>query len=372
MAYPTTPGDAPLSKNQQKKMRRYEAKKVCACVHVCSCVRSACPALCLFLSPGRPQKKNALPQARRSALKSAAKASRAETTAARRAAACARIDSMTAAEKVEWRAAKAAKQADRRAAAAARTARLEAAQSPGATVPHVVVDLCDDYTALMTPRERTSLASQLRACYATNAACPHPVRLTFAGWGPGWEAALGGAGSGMHAWRVGREGGDFAAAATAAGASKVVYLSADAPGGGGGLAALEPGAAYVIGGLVDRNRHRGAAAARAACFPGVSSARLPIGEHATLAASAVLTVDQVFKLLSAWWAEKQTRTGAAAGAAGSDGGGSQGGGGGDQAGGGGEDAAAVNDACWAVAVREAVPARKVVGGGGGKEGSDEG
>jgi hypothetical protein len=28
MAYPTTPADAPLSKNQQKKVRRYEAKKV--------------------------------------------------------------------------------------------------------------------------------------------------------------------------------------------------------------------------------------------------------------------------------------------------------------------------------------------------------
>jgi tRNA (guanine9-N1)-methyltransferase len=296
-------------------------------------------------------------------LKAAAKASKAEVTAARRAAACARIEAMSAEEKAAWRDAKAKKQAARRSAANAKAARLAAAYAPGAPVPHVLIDLCEEYTALMTPRERTSLASQLRACYAANAGSAHPLRLTFAGWSAGWAAALGGPASGMHAWRVGLEEGDFASAAAAAAASasagggkggeKIVYLSAD---GEEELSALEPGVSYIIGGLVDRNRHKGVAARRAGGFPGVRAARLPIGAHAALAASAVLTVDQVCRLLVTWWSHKQDRKGQQKKDRSGDG--SEEGGGGD----GGEDEDA---ACWAVAVREAVPARKMVGGGGG-------
>ena len=258
---------------------------------------------------------------------------------------------MTAEQKEAWRVAKAEKQAGRRAEAAAKTARLAAAAAPGAPVPHVLIDLDPAYDALMTPRERSSLASQLRACYASNAASPHPLRLTFAGFSAAWESALGGASSGLHAWQVGRTAEGYVDAAAAAGGArdgqpqKIVYLTADSP---HEVDVLEPGVAYVIGGLVDRNRHKGIAAARAAnaaaemssssASASISTARLPISQHLARAASAVLTVDQVARLLVVWWAEREAN-----------------GGSGDAA------------SWWSAAVEVAVPPRKRKGGDGGEE-----
>lgn len=57
------------------------------------------------------------------------------------------------------------------------------------------------------------------------------------------------------------------------------------------LQALDPGKAYIVGGLVDRNRHK-ALCARKAREQGVATARLPVGQHFKLTSSAVLTVNQ--------------------------------------------------------------------------------
>jgi hypothetical protein len=57
------------------------------------------------------------------------------------------------------------------------------------------------------------------------------------------------------------------------------------------LQALDPGKAYVIGGLVDRNRHKDLCASRARAA-GIATARLPVGQHFKLTAAAVLTVNQ--------------------------------------------------------------------------------
>jgi len=57
------------------------------------------------------------------------------------------------------------------------------------------------------------------------------------------------------------------------------------------LQALDSGKAYVIGGLVDRNRHKDLCASRARAA-GIATARLPVGQHFKLTAAAVLTVNQ--------------------------------------------------------------------------------
>lgn len=80
--------------------------------------------------------------------------------------------------------------------------------------------------------------------------------------------------------------------------ASVVYLSADAA---ETLSEPQPfpAAVYVIGGLVDRNRHKGAGAARAAAL-GVRCARLPIAESTTNGAR-VLTTLHVAALLGEFW-----------------------------------------------------------------------
>ncbi|PWO00128.1 guanine-N1--methyltransferase, partial [Tilletiopsis washingtonensis] len=80
----------------------------------------------------------------------------------------------------------------------------------------------------------------------------------------------------------------------------VVYLTPDTD---ETLDELEEGKLYVIGGIVDRNRHKHLCLERAKAL-GVRVARLPIdaahlGERA-LAPRAVLTVNQVFDILLGW------------------------------------------------------------------------
>ena len=75
----------------------------------------------------------------------------------------------------------------------------------------------------------------------------------------------------------------------------LVYLSADSP---HELDALSADDVYVVGGIVDRNRHKGLTQDGAAAA-GVRTARLPLAAHCALAGSSVLTVNQVLELLLA-------------------------------------------------------------------------
>jgi tRNA (guanine9-N1)-methyltransferase len=94
----------------------------------------------------------------------------------------------------------------------------------------------------------------------------------------------------------------------------VVYLTADAE---GTLSELKPEETYIIGGIVDHNRHKVDDARsslaeyltppfqnlcqRKAKEAGIRTARLPIGEYlANLPTRKVLTVNQVFEILVKW------------------------------------------------------------------------
>ncbi|GAB0494233.1 hypothetical protein MMPV_005524 [Pyropia vietnamensis] len=86
--------------------------------------------------------------------------------------------------------------------------------------------------------------------------------------------------------------------------SDIVYLTADAP---TTLTTVTPGKVYILGGMVDRNRLKGAAAAAAAGL-GVATASLDLGPPAGCRGTRVLTILHVAALLSAvangaTWAE---------------------------------------------------------------------
>jgi len=78
-------------------------------------------------------------------------------------------------------------------------------------------------------------------------------------------------------------------------ADECVYLTADAT---AELCELDPNKVYVVGGLVDRNRHKGAAMLRAQGL-GIATARLPVGRYIALQSHHVLTVNHVVELLRA-------------------------------------------------------------------------
>ena len=66
------------------------------------------------------------------------------------------------------------------------------------------------------------------------------------------------------------------------------------------LETVDAATTYVIGGFVDRNRHKGATHAKALQL-GVRTARLPIGDDSAIVlgkeASRVLAVNHVFELM---------------------------------------------------------------------------
>jgi len=73
----------------------------------------------------------------------------------------------------------------------------------------------------------------------------------------------------------------------------LVYLTADTD---NVLTELNPNHIYIIGGLVDKNRHKGICA-KQANQQGLKTARLPIEEYLQLGSRKVITVNQVFEIL---------------------------------------------------------------------------
>ncbi|TEY84195.1 hypothetical protein BOTCAL_0019g00190 [Botryotinia calthae] len=76
----------------------------------------------------------------------------------------------------------------------------------------------------------------------------------------------------------------------------VVYLSSDSE---NTLTTLSPYTTYIIGGIVDKNRHKGLCHKRA-CDAGIPTAKLPIGEYMTMQSRTVLTVNHVMEIMIRW------------------------------------------------------------------------
>lgn len=74
----------------------------------------------------------------------------------------------------------------------------------------------------------------------------------------------------------------------------LVYLTADSP---NTIEVLDEKKAYIIGGIVDRNRHINLTFNKAE-EQGISHGKLPINEHLKLTTSAVLTVNHVFEIVA--------------------------------------------------------------------------
>lgn len=76
----------------------------------------------------------------------------------------------------------------------------------------------------------------------------------------------------------------------------IIYLSSDSE---NTLTTLSPYTTYVIGGIVDKNRHKGLCYKRA-CDAGIPTAKLPIGEYMTMQSRTVLTVNHVMEIMIRW------------------------------------------------------------------------
>ena len=203
-------------------------------------------------------------------------------------------------------------------------------------VPITLVLDCG-FDDLMIDKELKSLGSQVTRCYSDNHKAPFQAHLVISSFGGHLKERFDGLLAGHHhSWKNVRFlEGDFVQAANEAkewmrgeGGGKlagalgkendptqtshdqgeageveeveevgeVVYLTSDSP---DTLTELQPYSTYIIGGLVDRNRHKGVCYKRA-MDRGMRTAKLPIGDYMQMTSRFVLATNHVAEIMLRW------------------------------------------------------------------------
>ncbi|KAF1331457.1 tRNA methyltransferase, partial [Globisporangium splendens] len=184
---------------------------------------------------------------------------------------------------------------------------LEQTLSATDGVQRLAIDLSFD--AIMNDKELRSLAKQMKLSYGFVKQMATPFQLHFLNCSEPLQQLL--ARFSADKWRVHwhHDAHITDIAASSVSSLDVVYLSPDSP---NVLTALDATKMYVIGGIVDKSRKKGATL-NAATSAGVTTARLPIQEYITERLDHILNVNTVVDVLISFqktgdWAYALTHT----------------------------------------------------------------
>jgi len=189
-------------------------------------------------------------------------------------------------------------------------------------VPTTVIIDCS-FNDLMFEHELKSLAGQISRCYSENRKAQRRIFLSISSFEGALKARFEeGLGGTYNNWTADAKfhSEDFVAVSNnsyremlsgvgsidrddsersvpgpdnSSALGEVVYLSSEAE---ETLQALKPYGTYIIGGLVDHNRHKGICHQRAQ-ERGIRTAKLPIGEYLKMSSRQVLATNHVFEIL---------------------------------------------------------------------------
>jgi tRNA (guanine9-N1)-methyltransferase len=151
---------------------------------------------------------------------------------------------------------------------------------------NLIIDI--SFCEFMNSKEISSLCNQLTRLYAINRRSAKPFGLTY--YDPGFllrENYLKSKYPDCQNWNVlWTENFNFDI-------SSCVYLTGDSP---NVLSEVEDDKIYILGGLVDRNKHK-CLTYKKAIEMGIATARLPIKENIELKSTHILTLIHVFEIL---------------------------------------------------------------------------
>lgn len=185
-----------------------------------------------------------------------------------------------------------------------------------------------DFDDLMLDNERISLAGQITRCYADNRKAPFRAHLSVCSFTgklrkrfdevlthhKGWkhvrfhDCDFVEAAENAKVWMAADEGGTLAGAFSSLvtdsrevepnvrNDGEIVYLTSES---NNTLTELKPYSTYIIGGLVDKNREKGICYKRA-MNRGVKTAKLPIGEFMEMQSRKVLATNHVNEVMLKW------------------------------------------------------------------------
>ena len=152
----------------------------------------------------------------------------------------------------------------------------------------VAIDLSFD--DLMTDRDIHKLLKQIQRTYSINRRADRPIQLYLTSFGGRSKTILDEIQCKYTSWDVHikeESCGDVFSQ------EDVVFLTSDSP---NVLSEVDESKAYIIGGLVDHNHHKGLCY-RLAVERGIAHARLPISECVKLKSRTVITVNHVFEIM---------------------------------------------------------------------------
>jgi tRNA (guanine9-N1)-methyltransferase len=177
------------------------------------------------------------------------------------------------------------------------------------------------YDELMESRERISLAGQLTRSYSDNSRAPYHGNLMFSSFDKllkerfdtvlwchkNWKHIRIIQEDFVHAAEIAKEamsgpkGGKLAGPFADQPDAKpedgeIIYLSSDSE---NTLTELKPYSTYIVGALVDKNRHK-AVCYKHAVSKGIKTAKLPIGQYIEMAHRPVLATNHVVEIMLKW------------------------------------------------------------------------
>ncbi|KAJ2962272.1 hypothetical protein NQZ79_g2442 [Umbelopsis isabellina] len=157
---------------------------------------------------------------------------------------------------------------------------------------NVVIDC--EFNSYMVEKEINSMQTQIMRCYSANKSAKHPCPMTVTSFGGDLETVFDKKTPSRAQWK----GIDFVPESYLEkfDKDKLVYLSADSD---NVAHELDESKVYIIGGIVDKNRHKGLCQDKAS-KQGIPTVQLPIGEHLQMASRKVLTVNHVYEIMLKW------------------------------------------------------------------------
>jgi len=146
----------------------------------------------------------------------------------------------------------------------------------------------------MTSKEIGSLSNQIRYCYAANKKSDMPIRFSTTSLSSQTFHNLKKVDGFPEQWcSRGFSYSDKSLVELSPDKQNIIYLTSDSE---NTMEQLDNTKTYVIGGIVDRNRHKGLTKLKAEEL-GIATAKLPIDEYLKLFATKVLTCNHVFEIL---------------------------------------------------------------------------
>ncbi|KAM4050388.1 tRNA methyltransferase 10 homolog A isoform 1-T1 [Anomaloglossus baeobatrachus] len=151
---------------------------------------------------------------------------------------------------------------------------------------------------LMALRDVKKLNKQIRRCYAENRRAIHPVQLYLTSHGGQLKSNMEEYDKGWINWKdINIKCEHYKDLMKP---EDLVYLTSDSP---EVLHELDETKAYIIGGLVDHNHHKGLTYKQALEL-GISHAQLPLGSFVKMNSRKVLAVNHVFEIILAFLEKK--------------------------------------------------------------------